>query len=102
MTTKCDEYNLILNPKSLIIDFKIAIQNAAKLVQTSCVIKRCKFYLIQLLYRKIYTHTHTKSYLLKCARTSKDITDFTNKLIQRYSYVKIIEFNNVKLINEIL
>jgi len=47
ITTKCYEYNLILNPKSIIIDFEMAIHNAVKLVWPSCAIKGCRFYLIQ-------------------------------------------------------
>jgi len=230
ITTKCDEYNLILNLKIITIDFEIAIHNAVKLVWPSCAIKGCRFHLIQSWYRKIqelglivdykqnnwlkhtfglmylnpedvsdcfvfdlmsdmpdnhkysqytdylletYIHENSKfppkiwacmteslsqttnncgsfhsyfnqqfykshpnisiflkilvenvqtdtyikinsatlnipntpknkSTLLKCARTSKAITDFKNKLISRYSYVKCVAFNYVKSINKIL
>lgn len=41
-----------------------------------------------------------KSTLLKCARTNKAINDFKNKLISRYSYVKSVAFDYVKLITK--
>jgi len=44
--TKCDEYNLILNPKIIMIDFELSIHNAVKLVWPSCAIKGCRFHLI--------------------------------------------------------
>jgi len=53
ITTKCDEYNLILNPKIITIDFEIAIHNTVKLVWPSCAIKGCRFHLTQSWYRKI-------------------------------------------------
>jgi len=48
-------------------------------------------------YYKIY-----KSTLLKCDRISKAITDFKNKVISHYKYVKSVVFNYIKQINKIL